>query len=139
MASRPDGQRRARLGDALPAIDRLDRLGGLLRGIGSAAGQRHDLVARGGPDGAGRGGIGIVGRPLTAGALTEHAAQAEENEHRQRQEDDGVDIEHVCSRGGGRQPRRSRRVNRGANPRPARTVPARCPFQRYNVGTRLQP
>ena len=40
-------QRRARLGDALPAVDRLDRLSRLLRRVGGAARQRHDLVAGG--------------------------------------------------------------------------------------------
>ncbi len=130
-------QRRARLGDALPAIDRLDRLGRLLRGVGRAARQRHDLVAgRRRPDGAGRGGIGIIGRPLAAGALAEHAAQAQENEHRQRQENDGVDIEHVShAPEAAVLPKRSRRNQAIAGQ--SATRPGL--FQRYNVGTRLQP
>ena len=39
--------------------------------------------------------IGIVGRPLAPGALAQHAAQAQEDEHCERQEYDGVDVEHV--------------------------------------------
>ena len=34
----------------------------------------------------------VIGRPFAPGALSEDAAQAQENEDRQRQEDDGVDI-----------------------------------------------
>jgi len=37
----------------------------------------------------------IVRRPLPAGALPEYAAQAQENEYRQRQKNDGVDVKHV--------------------------------------------
>ena len=40
-------------------------------------------------------GIGIVRRPFPAGALAEHAAQPQENEHCERQENDGVNVEHV--------------------------------------------
>ena len=47
------------------------------------------------PDGLPRGGIRIVGRPFPASALAEHAPQAQEDEHRQRQENDGVDVEQV--------------------------------------------
>ena len=85
--------RRARLGDVFPAI-------GLRRGIGGRrqrrlvdhrAGHRNDVVIvlrtlqnvrRG----------AIIGRPFASGALSEDAAQAQENEDRQRQEDDGVNI-----------------------------------------------
>ena len=95
MASRPVASAEPGFGDALPAIDRLGRLGGFCAGVGRAARQRHDLVAGRRPDRAAGRGIGIVGRPLAPGALTQHAAQPQENEHRQRQEDDGVDIEHV--------------------------------------------
>ena len=34
----------------------------------------------------------VIGRPLAAGALTEHAPQAQENKDGQRQKNDGVDI-----------------------------------------------
>ena len=34
----------------------------------------------------------IVGWPLVSGALSEHVTQAQEDEDRQRQEDDGVNI-----------------------------------------------
>jgi len=37
----------------------------------------------------------IVGRPLVSGALSEDITQAQEDEDRQRQEDDGVNI-HVA-------------------------------------------
>ena len=39
--------------------------------------------------------IRVVGRPLAAGALAQNAAQPQENEYCERQEDDGVNIEHV--------------------------------------------
>ena len=73
---------------ALAGFGRLDRL---LRGLTAPAGQRHDIVI-------GRtahrvaGGIGVVRRPFATRALTQHTSQAEEDEHRQRQEDDGVNI-----------------------------------------------
>ena len=67
---------------------------GRRRRLAAAAGQRDDIVV-GAAHGV-AGGIGIIGRPLAAGALAQHAAQAEENEHRQRQENDGVDVEHVA-------------------------------------------
>ncbi len=60
-------------------------------------GRRHGTGSAthiGSPDGSHdvAGGEMSSGRPLAAGALAEHAAQAEEDEHRKRQEDDGVDI-----------------------------------------------
>ena len=45
--------------------------------------------------------IRIIGRPLAAGALSQDAAKPQENEHRERQEDDGIDIEHVSRSFGG--------------------------------------
>jgi hypothetical protein len=83
----------AGFGDALPAFPRLGRFGGLLGGIGrSAARQGHHLVV--GADGIARG-IRVVGRPFPAGALAQNASEAQENEHCERQEDNGVNIEHV--------------------------------------------
>jgi hypothetical protein len=91
-------RRRTGFGDALPAqgrICRLHRLGrfGRRDGLGLPR-QGHDLLARRRPDRL-TGGIGIIRRPLAACPLAEDAAQAQENEHRKRQEDDGVDVEHV--------------------------------------------
>src|SRR5262249_42128312 len=60
---------------------------------GSPAGKRHYVVIRGTPHVTGR--IRVVGRPFPARALAQDAAQAQENEYRQRQKNDGVDIEHV--------------------------------------------
>ena len=56
--------------------------------------QGDDLVAGGAPYGVARR-IGIIGRPFPAGALPEHAAQPQEDEHCERQENDGVKVEHV--------------------------------------------
>ena len=128
MASRPAAS--AEPGSAMPFQRSAGsaRLGGLLRHRARGR-QRHDLVV-----GGGRGiarGIRIVGRPFAPGALAEHAAQAQENEHRERQENDGVNVEHVvaCSRGGNRC---------GTGPAVADARHA-CPSQRYNVSTRLRP
>ena len=54
----------------------------------------HIVVARGAGRFARR--IGVVGRPLAPGALAQHAAQPQENEHCEREEDDGVDVEQVA-------------------------------------------
>ena len=71
------------------------RLGGLGRRIGAARRQAHHLVVGRGARGLARR-IGIVRRPLASGALAKHAAQPQENEDCERQEDDGVDVEHVA-------------------------------------------
>ena len=84
----------AGLGDALPALDRLGGRGRRLRGgFRRAIGQGDDFFRRR-PHRLARG-IRIVRRALAAGALAEHAAQAQEDEHCERQEYDGVDVEHV--------------------------------------------
>ena len=85
---------RAGFGDPLPALGRFRRLDRLLGGLGGAAGQRDDVVV-GRPAHRIARRIGVIRRPLSAGALAEHAPQAQEDEHCQRQENDGVDIEHV--------------------------------------------
>jgi hypothetical protein len=90
----PDRHRRAGLGNALPALGRLRRLDRLLRRLGGTPGQGHHVVVGRAPHRV-AGGVGIIGRPLAPGALTQHASQAQEDEHCQRQKDDGVDIEHV--------------------------------------------
>ena len=54
----------------------------------------HVVVARGAGCLARR--IRIVGRPLATGALAQHTAQPQENEHCERQKDDGVDVEQVA-------------------------------------------
>ena len=100
----PGGNRRARLRNALPAFAGRDRRvgsAGLLRRIRRAVRQRHDLF-RGRPRRLARG-IRIVRRALAAGALTEHAAQAQENEHCERQEDNRINIEHVLHAFGNRE------------------------------------
>src|SRR5262245_39433498 len=90
----PGGDRRARLGDALPALGGFGRLDRLLRGLTAPAGQRYHIVI-------GRtahrvaGGIRVVRRPFATRAATPKTSQAEEDEHRQRQKDDGVTIEDV--------------------------------------------
>jgi len=90
----PSSDRRAGLCNAFPALGRLGRLDRLLRGLAAPAGQRHHIViGRTAHRIAGR--IRVVRRPFATRALTQHASQAEEDEHRQRQKDDGVDIEHV--------------------------------------------
>ena len=62
--------------------------------LGRPRRQGHDLVGRRASHRvAGR--IGIIGRPLAAGALPQNAAKPQENEYCERQEDDGVNIEHV--------------------------------------------
>ena len=92
----PRRHARPTLGDSLPAV----------RGRGSdldwprccclgrSRRQGHDLVVRRAAHRiACR--IRVVGRSLAAGALSQDAAKPQENEHCERQEDDGVDIEHV--------------------------------------------
>ena len=76
--------------------------------------------------------VSIVWTLLVACPLAKHTAQPEENEHGKRQKNDGVDIEHVYSRGGG-----CRGCPGGSPAGPILGPP--CLFQRYNVGTRLQP
>ena len=85
-------QRRARLGNALPAVGRRRHIRGRRqrRLIDHRARHRHDVVVLGTLHDVGRG--AIIGRPFASGALSEHAAQAQEDEDRQRQEDDGVNI-----------------------------------------------
>ena len=93
MASRPCGQRGARLGQVLPAVGR--------RGAGSAVGANgawsitlpgmgNDVVVWGTPHRIARG--AVERRPLAARPLSQHAAQPQKDEDRQRQEDDGVDV-----------------------------------------------
>ena len=90
----PGGKRRAQRGDTFPAFAGFDRLGRLGRGgFRRAVRQRDDLLGRR-PRRLARG-VRIVRRPLPAGTLAEHAAQAQKDENRQRQEYDGVDVEHV--------------------------------------------
>ena len=93
MASRPCGQRRARLGNALPAVGRRRDIGARRqrRLIDHRTRHRNDIIVvlRTLHD-VGRG--AIVGRPFASGALSEDAAQAQEDKDRQRQEDDGVNI-----------------------------------------------
>jgi len=86
-------QRRAGFGQAFPAIGRRGhicrrRQRGL---IDYRAGHRNHLVVLLRPlhDVARR---AIVRRPFASGALSEHIAQSQEDEDRQRQEDDGVNI-----------------------------------------------
>jgi hypothetical protein len=90
----PGGHRRSGLGDALPTLARLRGVDGFLRGLTASAGQRHHIVI-GRPAHRIAGGIGIIRRSFAARALAQHASQAQEDEHRQRQKDDGIDIEHV--------------------------------------------
>ena len=42
-----------------------------------------------------RGELWIVRPPFSAGSLAKHAAQSQEDEHRERQKDYGVDVKHV--------------------------------------------
>ena len=88
----PLRERRARLGDLLPAVGRRGHLRrrrqrGL---VDHRARHRNDIVVLGTLHDIGGG--AIIGRPLAPGALSQDTAQAQENEDRQRQEDDGVDI-----------------------------------------------
>ena len=62
--------------------------------LGRARRQGHDLVGRRAAHRVARR-IGIVGRPLPPGPLAQNAAKPQENEYGERQEDDGVDVEHV--------------------------------------------
>ena len=97
----PGGDARPALGDALPAIRRRRRRLGLPRcRFRRTRRQGHDFVVCRAAHGVARR-IRIIGRPLAAGALSQHAAKPQENEHRERQEDDGVDVEHVSLSFGG--------------------------------------
>ena len=70
------------------------RLGRFRRGRFSVTiGQRNDFFGRRAHRFARR--VRIVRRTLPAGALAKHASQSQEDEHCERQENDGVDIEHV--------------------------------------------
>src|SRR5215831_7513145 len=86
---------RAGFSDTFPAVRRHFRWLSRLRGscFGVTIRQRDDLFRRGTNGFARR--IGIVRWTLPASALAEHASQSQENEHRECQENDGVDIEHV--------------------------------------------
>ena len=79
-----------------------------------AAGKRDHVVVGRAAHRIARG-IGIIRRPFPAGALAKHAAQAQEDEYRQRQKDDGADIEHVLHALGSRDGR-----NRGISGEPHR-------------------
>ena len=97
----------AGFGDALPALARRDRFGRLHRGrFRRSIGQGDDFFSRRSPRLAR--GVRIVWWPLPAGTLAEHAAQAQEDEYRQRQEYDGVDVEHVSHAFGNRNGRSTR-------------------------------
>src|SRR5262245_40166236 len=85
----PLRQRRAGLGNSLPAVGRRDVGGGRQRRlVDGAARNRNDVILRALCDRA----WGAVIRPLAPGALSEDATQAQEDEDRQRQEDDRIDI-----------------------------------------------
>jgi hypothetical protein len=89
------GERGAGFGDALPAIDRLFFVARLHGRPTAVTARQSDYVALAGRRPrhvAGR--IRIERRTLASGALPQHAAQAQENENREREENDGVDIEH---------------------------------------------
>ena len=85
-------QRRARLRNALPAVGRRRDVRGRRqrRLIDHGARHRHDVVVLRPLHDIRRG--AIIGRPFASGALSEDAAQAQEDEDGQRQEDDGVNI-----------------------------------------------
>src|ERR1700681_2511582 len=89
----PPGPRRPGRRDPGIAIHRLlglERLGRFRR----ARRQGNYLVVCRVADGIRRR-IGVIRRALAGGPLTEHAAQPQEDEYCQRQEDDGVNVEHV--------------------------------------------
>jgi len=89
------GERRARFSQTFPAIGRRNhiRRRRQRRLVDHSTRNRdHIIVLRPLRDVA-RG--AIVGRPLVSGALSEDITQAQEDEDRQRQEDDGVNI-HVA-------------------------------------------
>ena len=95
----PGRDRRAGFGDVLPP------LGGQSRSLGRyrprwrfgrmGRRQRDDLAVGGGTAHGVARGIGIVRRPLAAGALAQYATQTQEYEHRERKKDDCVNVEHV--------------------------------------------
>src|SRR5262249_13955412 len=124
------GNRRSRLRDTLPSLFRIGSWRRGCRRLAAAAGQGYDVVV-GAAHGVARG-IGIIGRALAAGALAQHAAQAEKNEHRQRQENDGVDIKHVALALGCRGPK-----PRGSSASPqTNNLRSGSRFPRYYVSTR---
>ena len=88
----PLRQRRAGLGDALPAFRGFDRLGRRRRGrlVDHRPRDRHDVVVLAALHDVGS--RTIIRRPLASRALSENAAQAQEDKYGQRQENDGVDI-----------------------------------------------
>ena len=82
----------------------------------------------------GRGGYEVViGRglapelpTLAAGALAQHATQTQEDEHRQRQKDNGINIEHVSHAPKAAVAQTVRRTGQPrVNPRPPLPVPTR--------------
>ncbi len=122
----PTGDRRALLGDALPAFARVGNLEWFLRALGGATRQCHHIVV-GGATTRVASGIRVIRRPLAAGALPEHASQTQEDEYRQRQEDDGVYIRkhvwHALDSGDIGNRRIGRRPAKGNRPRRA-SVPS---------------
>src|SRR5215470_7390497 len=83
-------KRGSRLGDALPTVAWDGHLGGRRRRhlIDHLARNWDDIVFRGALNGIACG--PVERRPLTAGTLSEHIAQTQENEHRQRQKNDRI-------------------------------------------------
>jgi len=59
---------------------------------GTPAGQRRHSVVPRSPDRI-AGGVRVIRPPFPARSLTQHATQAQEDKHRKRQKDDGVDVE----------------------------------------------
>ena len=89
-------KRAALLGEALPTVCRRRHIRGRRqrrRLIDHRARDRNDGTVGCALHGVARG--AVERWPLAAGALSEHVAQAQENEYGQRQEDDGVNI-HVA-------------------------------------------
>ena len=68
--------------------------------IGLAGRQRHNLVTGRAAHGIARR-IGIIRRPFPPGPLPQNTAQPQKDEDGERQEDNGVDIEHVLHALGG--------------------------------------
>src|ERR1700739_4303842 len=91
----PLGERRAGLGQPLPAVGRRRDVcrGRQRRLVEYRSRYLNHFIVLGALHHIARG--AIVGRPLAAGTLSEHITQAQEDEDRQRQEDDGVNI-HVA-------------------------------------------
>ena len=94
------GKRRIRQRDALPAIHRLTVFRRLLQ-FRAAGRQRDDFIVGGATHRVARR-VRIIRWPLASGPLSKHAPQSQENENRERQEYDGVDIEHVSEALGSR-------------------------------------